>query len=352
MEKEYVYMRDGLSDENAEWLAKSEKIPHTRYILKNHQCPGDILMLSACVRDIKAWNPHFELDVRTSCDVVFDNNPHITKLDEGDPSVRVLDMHYEIIHQSNQNMHQHFIHGFIKDFNEQAGCSIKLTQFKPDLHLTKEEKETPKVEEEVVEETKDEEVKETVDETPDSTEDTPKEEVSEEKEEAPVEQEFDVEEFKKTTVEETQKAVMEKLAVGLGLTTEEKKQVKDELIPPWEQRGESKPKSYKELVEHSAEVSEWKRKKEDERIAKVQEDQDKEAKKDNKRWNDHWDTELKDLVSSGKIPAVKDDNDPNDLGKQARIKLFAKMNELALKSQVENKPMITSMKLIFYEHYN
>ena len=143
MEKEYVYMRDGLSNENAEWLAKSEKIPHTRYILKNHQCPGDILMLSACVRDIKTWNPHFELDVRTSCDVVFDNNPHITKLDEGDPSVRVIDMHYEIIHESNQNMHQHFIHGFIKDFNEQAGCSIKLTQFKPDLHLTKEEKETP-----------------------------------------------------------------------------------------------------------------------------------------------------------------------------------------------------------------
>ena len=221
-----------------------------------------------------------------------------------------------------------------------------------------------KEEKEVVEETKEEsneEVEETVDETPDSTEDAPKEEVSEEKEadeeapevkEEPKEQEFDVEEFKKTTVEETQKAVMEKLAVGLGLTTEEKKQVKDELIPPWEQRGETKPKSYKELVEHSAEVSEWKRKKEDERIAKVQEDVDKEAKKDNKRWNDHWDTELKDLVKSGKIPAVKDDNDPNDLGKQARIKLFAKMNELALKSQVENKPMITSMKLIFYEHYN
>jgi ADP-heptose:LPS heptosyltransferase len=140
---EYVYIRDGLSNENAEWLAKSEKIPYTKYILKNHQCPGDILMLSACVRDIKIWNPHFELDVRTSCDTIFENSPYTTKLDEGDPSVKVLDMHYETIHQSNQNMHQHFIHGYIQDFNEQAGCSIKLTQFKPDLHLTQEEKETP-----------------------------------------------------------------------------------------------------------------------------------------------------------------------------------------------------------------
>lgn len=140
---EYVYMKDGISGESGEWLAKSEKIPHTRYVLKNHQCPGDILMLSACVRDIKVWNPHFEIDIRTSCDAIFESNPHITKLKEDDPSVRVLDMHYETIHQSNQNMHQHFIHGFIKDFNEQAGCSIKLTQFKPDIHLTEKERETP-----------------------------------------------------------------------------------------------------------------------------------------------------------------------------------------------------------------
>jgi ADP-heptose:LPS heptosyltransferase len=145
---DYVYFRDSnnpdwLQGERAEWLAKSETIPHKRYILKNHQCPGDILMLSAAVRDIKIWNPDFDIDIRTSCDTIFDNSPYITKLEEGDPSVRVLDMHYEIIHESNQNMHQHFIHGFIKDFNEQAGCSIKLTDFKPDLHLSEEEKKTP-----------------------------------------------------------------------------------------------------------------------------------------------------------------------------------------------------------------
>ena len=126
-----------LDKSGAEWLAKSEKYPHTRYILKNHQCLGDVLMLTACIRDIKKWNPHFEIDIRTSHDNLFDNSPYITHMEEDDPSVRVLDMHYEIIHESNQNMHQHFIHGFIKDFNEQTGCSIKLTQFKPDLHLSK-----------------------------------------------------------------------------------------------------------------------------------------------------------------------------------------------------------------------
>ena len=112
-------------------------------VLKNHQCPGDILMLSACIRDIKRWRPDMEIDVRTSCDEIFYNNPHITKMEEHDPSVNSMKMDYEIIHQSNQNMHRHFIHGFIVDFNEKTGSSIKLTEFKPDLHLTDEEKSTP-----------------------------------------------------------------------------------------------------------------------------------------------------------------------------------------------------------------
>lgn len=132
-----------LENGGAEWQSKSENHPNSRFILENFQCPGDILMLSACVRDIKLWKPDYEIDVRTSCDELFDHNPNITKLDEGDPSVWKLRMNYETVHQSNQNMHDHFIHGFIKDFNEQTGHAIKLTQFKPDIHLTKEEKNTP-----------------------------------------------------------------------------------------------------------------------------------------------------------------------------------------------------------------
>ena len=143
---DHVYIRNTdklLSEQGAEWLAKSERNPRTRFILKNHQCPGDILMLSALVRDIKRWTPHVEIDIRTSCNAVFDNNPYITPLDENDPSVCVLDMHYEIIHECNQNRHRHFIHGFVKDFNEQAGASIKLTEFKPDIHLSEKERDTP-----------------------------------------------------------------------------------------------------------------------------------------------------------------------------------------------------------------
>ena len=56
-----------------------------RLIFKNFQCPGDGVMLSAAVRDLKlAYPDRFEIDVRTACDALFEHNPHITKLREGD----------------------------------------------------------------------------------------------------------------------------------------------------------------------------------------------------------------------------------------------------------------------------
>lgn len=135
------YMKD--SNEYAEYLIKSGKIEKSKFILKNFQCPGDLLMLSSCVRDIKKWYPHIQLDVKSSCDDIWLNNPYLTNLNENDPSVFEIDMQYEIIHQSNENVHAHFIHGFIDDFNKKTGYLVKLTEFKPDVHLTDEEKENP-----------------------------------------------------------------------------------------------------------------------------------------------------------------------------------------------------------------
>ena len=132
--------------EYSEWIAKSgevERISRSKFILKNYQCPGDLLMLSACVRDIKIWYPHIQLDVVTSDNDIWLNNPHLTPLDKNDPDVVEMDMQYETIHQSNENLYAHFIHGFIDDFNKKTGFSVKLTIFKPDIHLTEEEKNEP-----------------------------------------------------------------------------------------------------------------------------------------------------------------------------------------------------------------
>ena len=75
-------------------------VSERRLILRSFQSPGDIVMLSAAIRDLHAAAPgQFQTDVRTSADALFENNPHITRLGEGDSGVESLDMHYPLIHQ-------------------------------------------------------------------------------------------------------------------------------------------------------------------------------------------------------------------------------------------------------------
>ncbi|KKM81430.1 hypothetical protein LCGC14_1329890 [marine sediment metagenome] len=140
------YLLTDAKDEYAEWLVKSENVLKTgkhKFILKNHQPPGDILMLSACVRDIKRWHSSLSIDVDTSTSDIWDNNPYLTSLNEDDDDTSCIDMEYEIIHESGENVDRHFIHGFIHDFSRKTGYLVKLTEFKPDIYLTDEEKENP-----------------------------------------------------------------------------------------------------------------------------------------------------------------------------------------------------------------
>src|SRR3989304_1569745 len=145
-------------------------------------------------------------------------------------------------------------------------------------------------EKEEVKETPKEEIKEEVVEkeiTKEAPEEEPTKETTEETKEEETEVEFDVEEFKKSTVDEAQKAVLSKIAEGLGLTKKEQEEVKDELVSPWEKRGETKPKSWKEHAEYAADLAEWKGNKKDgeeffEFIDRVGLDVFR-----NKKWNDY-----------------------------------------------------------------
>jgi hypothetical protein len=56
-----------------------------KLILRSFQSPGDIVMLTAAVRDLHIACPgNFVTDVRTSADALWIHNPRITRLDEGD----------------------------------------------------------------------------------------------------------------------------------------------------------------------------------------------------------------------------------------------------------------------------
>gem|GEM_PF-3116124 len=122
-------------------LVQLEKREVTRkLILRNHQSPGDIVMLTAAVRDLHLAHPgEFLTDVRTSCPDLWLYNPHLTALTETDPEVEVVECHYPLIHRSNQTPY-HFVHGFIEYLNDTLSLRIKPTAFKGDIHLSAQEK--------------------------------------------------------------------------------------------------------------------------------------------------------------------------------------------------------------------
>ena len=111
-----------------------------KLILRNFQSAGDIVMLTAAVRDLHRCYPgRYLTDVRTSCSDLWIGNPWLTPLDESDPCVRVIDCHYPIIHKSNSAPY-HFLFGFVEYLNDELGLRIQPTDYRGDIHLTEQEK--------------------------------------------------------------------------------------------------------------------------------------------------------------------------------------------------------------------
>lgn len=111
-----------------------------RLILKNSLSPGDIVMLTAAVRDLhRAYSGQFFTDVRTTATAVWENNPYITPLNESDPAVELIEMHYPLIHRCDKAPY-HFIHGFVQYLESLLNLKIRVTEFKGDIHLAEQEK--------------------------------------------------------------------------------------------------------------------------------------------------------------------------------------------------------------------
>jgi len=121
-----------------------------KLILVNFQSPGDLVTLTAAVRDLHTCYPkQFITDVRTGSPELWEQNPYVTPLDVNDPEVRVLECHYPLIQFSNQRP-VHFLHGFIEDLNDVLGVQIKLTQFRGDIRLAAAEKAMPSLVEHII----------------------------------------------------------------------------------------------------------------------------------------------------------------------------------------------------------
>jgi hypothetical protein len=166
------------------------------------------------------------------------------------------------------------------------------------------------------------------------------------------------------TVNEAKKEVLDKIKASFGLTEDEEKELKEEgLTPPWEKEKRN-PKSYREIVEFSAELAEFKRKKEEELRAKQQSEADNARKQSEKQLNEMWDEQLADLREQKKLPDIAPEikaklqegkpltkEEAKDPGLEAQRQLFAKMYELAEARKSAGKSVSTNLKEVYYEHY-
>lgn len=120
-----------------------------RFILSHHRSPGDLVCLTALMRDIHVNYPgEFETDFNTTVTPIWQNNPHITRLwnhNEKAPQItaagtKMVACQYGrgIREQNHETIH--FCSYFHRDFERQTGIKVPLTVPYGDLHLSHDEK--------------------------------------------------------------------------------------------------------------------------------------------------------------------------------------------------------------------
>lgn len=104
--------------------------------------PGDITVLTAALESLhKEYPGRYLTAVKTSCDAVFANNPHVVKFAVGEADVREMKMKYDLVHQSNQRS-IHFMEAFCDHLTKSLGERVPLRVNRPHLYLSAEEKKT------------------------------------------------------------------------------------------------------------------------------------------------------------------------------------------------------------------
>ena len=116
-----------------------------RLLLTTHLSAGDIITMTAAVRDLHRAHPgKFLVNADTNVGEVWDNNPYLDRSITKSNADRVIEMHYTgAINKCNQDKSTHFINGYIEHLAGELGIDIPLTEFKPDLHFSTAELNTP-----------------------------------------------------------------------------------------------------------------------------------------------------------------------------------------------------------------
>jgi len=108
-----------------------------KLVLRHRRAPGDIICLTALVRDIKVAYPNSVLDLDSTCMELWDNNPHISSTplwnhNTKDPKItvagtRFVNCNYGQGIKDQKRETVHFVSYFHRDFEQKTGLRVPLT---------------------------------------------------------------------------------------------------------------------------------------------------------------------------------------------------------------------------------
>lgn len=114
-----------------------------RLVLIHKRAPGDIVVLTALVRDIALTHPgRFEVAVDTTFSSIWDNNPYIVPLKDikGRGPLKHVKLSYGKGLRDQTHETIHFLSYFHRDFENHTRVRVPLTLPYPDLHLSDDER--------------------------------------------------------------------------------------------------------------------------------------------------------------------------------------------------------------------
>ncbi len=114
-----------------------------RILLSNWRAPGDVVCMTACVRDLATQYPgKFEIHVAGSNPAIWENNPHVAKVWEPRPPRDIPSIRLNCVEQliESSSVRLHYITAFHRSLESRLGIELPVLHPKGDLHLSEEER--------------------------------------------------------------------------------------------------------------------------------------------------------------------------------------------------------------------
>ena len=123
--------------------------PKHRLTIRHKWALGDTVLLTALIRDIhRAYPDKYEIAVDTHWTNVWWNNPHITRFEnQSGPKPQLIEVGWgdaikwnAYARYGDKREMRHILAWYHYDFEQKTGLTVPVTDPRPDLHMTSDEK--------------------------------------------------------------------------------------------------------------------------------------------------------------------------------------------------------------------